>query len=529
VYTRVYVVLQMNRGLIHIDGHNSDLGLCWCMLTAMTSRGLPPSGRPVDRRSLAHLDPRVEIPSYDRGAVSGSIVHIGVGGFHRAHLATYVDELCASGRTEWGIIGSGVLPKDRTMAEVLHRQDGLYTLIVRGAQTTTVRVVGSILKYIHGAPDPEPLIEQLANASTRMVSLTVTEGGYPVDEVTGGFDPSKAPAGRNSAFGVIGEALVRRRNEGIGPFTVVSCDNVVSNGNVARAATLGVAEEHDPQLRNWIEGTVPFPNSMVDRITPATTDADRDWLAAEYQISDGWPVVTEPFRQWVIEDEFVGDRAPWEEVGAIVTPDVERYELMKLRLLNAGHSCVAYLAGVAGVEYVHDAMADPLFERFLRRFLQDEAGPALPDVPGMDIPSYQASLIERFSNPAIRDQISRLCLDGSAKFPKFLMPTVRAQLSRQGPVELSAMAIAGWCAYLIGIADDGKPITHAHDPDLETVREYALRSVDNPSNFIGYRPVFGEDLPRQARFVEAFERAITSIRSSGVRPTLDAFLSPRGS
>jgi mannitol 2-dehydrogenase len=487
-----------------------------------TSRSSQPIA--LSDETLGKLDPRVKVPRYDRTAVRAAIVHIGVGGFHRAHLATYVDDLCSAGHTGWGIMGSGVLPHDRRMAEVLDRQDGLYTLIIRSANETSVRVIGSILDYIHASPQTGSLIRRIAHPDTRLVSLTLTEGGYPVDGVTGGFDSSAAPAGPDSAFGVIVAALEQRQREGVGPLSVVSCDNVIGNGDVARTATLGVAEERDPKLRNWIERTVSFPNSMVDRITPATTETDRDWLAKEYGVADGWPVVSEPFRQWVVEDSFEGDRPPWEEVGVTVTSDVEPYELMKLRLLNAGHSCMAYLAALAGVERVDSAMAEPGVDRFLRRFLVTEAGPVLPQIPGIDVPAYMASLLERFANPAIGDQISRLCLDGSAKFPKFLLPTVRAQLARRGPVDLSALALAGWCAYLMGKADDGSAMTLASDPDLESARAYALNSIEQPSNFLEYRPVFGDDLSRDPGFVESFTRALRSLRAVGVRSTLDVLV-----
>jgi mannitol 2-dehydrogenase len=412
------------------------------------------------------------------------------------------------------------------MADVLDRQDGLYTLITRSAHETTVRVIGSIVDYIHASPETGSLVRRIAHPDTRIVSLTLTEGGYPVDEETRRFDFSAAPAGPDSAFGIIVAALEHRQRHGVGPLTVVSCDNVIGNGDVAKTATLGVAEEHNPKLRNWIEGTVPFPNSMVDRITPATTETDRDWLAQEYGIADGWPVVSEPFRQWVIEDSFEGDRPPWEEVGVTVTSDVEPYELMKLRLLNAGHSCMAYLAALAGIERVDSAMAEPGIVRFLRRFLECEAGPVLPKIAAIDVPAYTASLLERFSNPAIGDQISRLCLDGSAKFPKFLLPTVRAQLALGGPINLAALALAGWCSYLVGVADDGAAISHASDPDLETARSFAAASADEPLRFLAYRSVFGDDLPLQPRFVDAFVSALSSLRSVGVRSTLAASVTP---
>lgn len=493
----------------------------------MSNQAVPPGPTPLEEKALGRLDPRVAVPLYDRRALRQSIVHIGVGGFHRAHLATYVDDLCSAGHTSWGILGSGVLSTDRRMAGVLERQDGLYALITRSAHETSVRVIGSIVDYIHASPETGALIRRIAHPDTRIVSLTLTEGGYPVDEETRQFNSSTAPAGPTSAFGIIVTALEQRQQHGAGPLSVVSCDNVIGNGLVAKTATLGVAEERNPKLRNWIEQTVSFPNSMVDRITPATTDADRDWLAQEYRISDGWPVVSEPFRQWVIEDSFEGDRPPWEEVGVTITSDVEPYELMKLRLLNAGHSCMAYLAALAGIERVDSAMAEPRIDRFLRRFLESEAGPVLPKIPGIDVPAYTSSLLERFSNPAIGDQISRLCLDGSAKFPKFLLPTVRAQLARGGPIELSALALAGWCAYLVGVADDGGPISHASDSDLETARSYAAASAEEPSRFLEYRSVFGDDLSLEPRFVAAFETALRSLRSVGVRSTIDAVVTPR--
>jgi mannitol 2-dehydrogenase len=494
----------------------------------MSNQAAPPGPIPLGDKALGRIDPRVSVPLYDRRTLRQSIVHIGVGGFHRAHLATYVDELCSAGHTSWAIMGSGVLPGDRRMADVLKQQDGLYALITRSAHQTAVRVIGSIVDYIHASPETGSLIRRIAHQDTRIVSLTLTEGGYPVNEETRRFDSSAAPAGPNSAFGIIVAALEQRQRQGVGPLSVVSCDNVIGNGDVTRTATLGVAEARNPKLRNWIERTVPFPNSMVDRITPATTDADRDWLAKEYGIVDGWPVVSEPFRQWVIEDSFDRDRPPWEEVGVTVTSDVEPFELMKLRMLNAGHSCMAYLAALAGIERVDSAMEEPRIDRFLRRFLESEAGPVLPQIPGIDVPAYTASLLERFSNPAIGDQISRLCLDGSAKFPKFLLPTVRAQLARGGPVDLSALALAGWCAYLLGVADDGAAISHASDPDLETARSYAAASAKEPSRFLAYRSVFGDDLPLEPRFVEAFGTALRSLRSLGVRSTLDALLTPRG-
>lgn len=474
--------------------------------------------------SLRSLDPRIAVPGFDRSSATPGIVHIGVGGFHRAHLATYVDELCEQGAQGWGIVGAGVMESDQRMASVLGDQDGLYTLITRSDTETTVRVVGSIVDYVLAAGDVSPLVARIADPSTRIVSLTVTEGGYPVHEDTREFDPANAPSGPHSAFGVIVTALQRRRDAGVGPLTVMSCDNVISNGEVARAAVLGVAQQQSRDLASWIEANVAFPNAMVDRITPATTDADRLWLLEQYDLVDGWPVVTEPFRQWVIEDTFAAGRPRWEDVGATVTDNVEPYELMKLRLLNAGHSSIAYLAALAGIELVNQAVAEPEINRFLSTFLEEEAGPVLPDIPGIDVPAYQATLIERFSNPAIGDQVSRLCLDGSAKLPKFLLPTVRGQLRVGGPVRLAALALAGWCSYLVGVADDGSRIEHASDPDLDRAREFAAASLAEPAAFLSYDRVFGDDLPKEPRFREAFESALVRLRSDGVAATLAGIL-----
>lgn len=479
---------------------------------------------PLTTATLRQLDTRIAVPTYERSGLIPGIVHIGVGGFHRAHLATYADELAAAGHRGWAITGSGVRRADSAMAEVLEAQDGLYTLITRSETATSVRVIGSIVDYVLADDDTEPLVARIADPATRIVSMTVTEGGYPVNEDSRSFDPKQAPAGPGSAFGIIVAGLRRRRDLGVGPLTVMSCDNVIGNGNVSRVAVLGVAEEQDAALARWINDNVTFPNGMVDRITPATTDADRTFLADKYGLHDAWPVVTEPFRQWVIEDSFADGRPPWDDLGITVTSDVEPYELMKLRLLNAGHSTMAYLAALAGLELVDEAMREPLISGFLASFLENEAGPVLPNIPGIDVPAYQATLIERFSNPAIGDQISRLCMDGSAKFPKFLMPTIRNQLRAGGPIQLSALALAGWCSYLVGIADDGSEFTPASDPDLENARSFAKRSLSEPALFLGYTRVFGDDLSADERFRNAFVDALGQLRSIGVSGALAATL-----
>ncbi|WP_205712257.1 mannitol dehydrogenase family protein [Euzebya rosea] len=471
--------------------------------------------------SLSEADDRLRRPDYDRTALRRSIVHIGVGGFHRAHLATYVDELCRGGHTDWSIVGAGVLPHDAAMAQVMADQDGLYTLLVRDRDGVEATVIGSIVDYVHAHPDPEPLVARIAHADTAIVSLTVTEGGYPVDDVTGEFDPDSHNAAPGSAFAALVAGLARRRADGAPPITVLSCDNVIGNGTVTRTATLGLARTTDPDLADWIERTVAFPNSMVDRITPATTDEDRAWLSRERGLDDAWPVATEPFRQWVVEDHFSGPRLPLEDLDVIVTDDVEPYELFKLRLLNAGHSCLAYLARVAGHRRVDEVMAEDRFAEFLRTFLDAEAGPVVPPAPGIDLEDYKASLVTRFANPAIGDQVDRLCIDGSSKFPKFLVPTIQRQLAAGGPVELSMLALAGWCRYLQGAADDGTALELSADPHLAEAMAFADAARADPAAFLGYRRVFGEALAGDPTVHEAFTEALTRLTADGVRVTID--------
>ncbi len=470
---------------------------------------------------LAHLPASVGAPSYDRSALRPAIVHIGVGGFHRAHLAAYVHELCTRGRTDWAIVGAGVRPSDSAMADALRAQDHLYTMIVRGPTETSVEVIGSIVDFELADDDATALVERIAAPETQIVSMTVTEGGYPVDDSTGDYVADSPAAGPTSAFGIIAAALDQRRAAGGPPLTVMSCDNVLSNGDVARAATLGEAARFGDELVEWIDRNVSFPNSMVDRITPATTDADREWLAAEHGVLDRWPVVTEPFRQWVIEDDFAGERPPLELLDVIVTDDVAPYELMKLRLLNAGHSCLAYIASLLGHVTVDQALADDQLRAFVVKFLEREARPTVPPVAGIDLAAYTTSLVERFSNPQIGDQVARLCLDGSAKFPKFLLPTIRLQLDGDGHVALSSLALAGWCEYLVRAAGPDATYTAASDPLLAEALDRAARSTVDPLEFLAFDAVFSPDLASDPTFASAFVDGLNRIRSVGLRSAID--------
>jgi mannitol 2-dehydrogenase len=469
-------------------------------------------------------------PRYDRSAVTTGIVHLGVGGFHRSHQAMYVDRLLESGQAQdWGICGVGVLPSDRRMAEVMAAQDCLYTLVVKYPDGyLDARVVGSIVEYLLAPDDPEAVVEKLAAPGTRLVSLTVTEGGYNTSPVTGAFDAT-APAvvadlqpgaALRTSFGLVTEALVRRRERGLAPFAVVSCDNIPGNGHLARDSFAAFAGLRDPALGEWVAAEVPFPNSMVDRITPVTTDADRAQLAATTGVEDAWPVVCEPWTQWVLEDSFPGGRPPLEDVGVQLVADVAPYELMKLRLLNAGHQVLGHLGRLAGHEYVHEACQDPLFREFLLGYLDEEATPTLAPVPGIDLRRYKADLVGRFANPAIRDTLARLCENASDRIPQFLLPVLRADLAAGREIRRSVAVLAGWARTAEGGDDRGRPIELA-DPRREALLARA-RDAD-PLAFLRETDVFG-DLAEDPRVAAAFTQTLTSLRERGTRRTVEALV-----
>ena len=473
--------------------------------------------------SLSRLDPRISVPVYDRSILGRGIVHIGVGGFHRAHQAVYLDDVCRAGASDWSITGAGVLPGDTLMADALATQDHLYALVTRDDRVTDVRIIGSITDYVLAVSDIEPLVARIADADTRIVSMTITEGGYPIDEASGEFAPPPVSA-LPPAFEALARAFQRRRAAGRGGVTVQSCDNVMGNGDVTRMVTLGICAMIEPGLQAWAADNVAVPNSMVDRITPQTTDADRAFLAAEYGLVDRWPVVAEPFIQWVIEDVFPYGRPPYEDVGVLVTDDVRPYETLKLRILNAGHATTAYMAALVGHTYIHEIMADPPLARYLQQFHDDEATPSLPPVSGIDVTRYKRTVAERFANTEVRDQVARVCLDGTSKWPKFLVPTVESQLEQGGQVRLSALAIAAWCQYLLGRDDAGNAIDVAADPRLDEAQAFARESVADPAAFLGFTDVLGPRLSTDPRFVSAFGDALISIREVGVYRTLARWL-----
>ncbi|HSO99356.1 MAG TPA: mannitol dehydrogenase family protein, partial [Solirubrobacteraceae bacterium] len=450
----------------------------------------------LNTAALPALRGRLPVPEYDRRRASAGVVHIGVGGFHRAHQAVYHDRMMAEhDALEWGICGVGVMPQDRRMRDVLTAQDGLYTLIIKHPDGRyEPRVVGSVLEHLFAPDDPERVVQRLASETTRIVSLTLTEGGYSVDDDSRAFDASRADIARDlvpgappqTAFALVTEALARRRQRGIRPFAVVSCDNLVDNGDIARTAFSGFGRLRDPDQGDWIAEAVAFPNSVVDRITPATTGANRDELRRRIGLEDGWPVVCEPFIQWVLEDVNPGPRPPYEAVGVQVLADVRPFEQMKLRLLNAGHQAVAYFGALLGYRLVHEAVRDPLVRNFLTAYLQDEAVATIGGVAPAQLQAFAGAVPQRFSNPAISDTLARLAVDASDRIPKFVLPVIRAQLERNGSIQRATAIIVAWARCL---ASPAQPLEMA-DRRLDDLLDRARRDDGDPGVFIAYQPVF---------------------------------------
>jgi mannitol 2-dehydrogenase len=449
-------------------------------------------------RNLGAIEARgVAVPGYDRATLAPRILHLGVGGFHRSHMALYTDELAKAG-SDWGIRGVGLLEADRRMAEALGGQDHLYTLIERDSDSSRPRVIGSIVDYALCIGDVDAFAARLADPELSIFSMTITEGGY---SLTHG----------NPTLEAIATGLEARRAGGAAPLTVLSCDNLPGNGTVARTAIVSVCESRSSELARYVDGACTFPNSMVDRITPQTADPDRAWLSEEIGIDDAWPVVAEPFRQWVIEDAFAAGRPRYEDVGALFTASVHDWELYKLRMLNATHSCMAYLMALAGVVYVDEAMAIATVRSYLERFLTVEAIPTLAEIPGHPPDDYARTVLHRFENTGVRDQIARLCIDGTAKFPSFLIPTVERELDLDGPIECAALALAGWARYLAVTPASERAL----DPRGERAATLAVQSLDDPLAFLELDEVFTPVLRESGRFRDSFAHASRSLAEDG--------------
>ena len=460
------------------------------------------------------------------------IVHIGVGGFHRSHQALYIDNYIEQQPpgSQWGICGVGLLKYDEKMQTALQSQDCLYTLVERSSTEDTARVIGAITEYLLAPENPQALIDKLADEACRIVTLTITEGGYYVIEGTGELDTEHAniqhdlqhPNEPVSVYGFLTAALTLRREQGLPPFTVLSCDNIQGNGNLAGKMLTAFAKLQNLELGEWIADNVAFPNSMVDRITPATTPDDIQMVCDRFAIKDAWPVVAEPYIQWVVEDKFCAGRPHWESVGVQMTDDVHPYEMMKLRLLNASHSLLGFLGSLLGYRYTSEAMENTLIRQAIEQ-LMDEVTPTLPALPGVDLSDYKQTLINRFSNPKVRDQLSRLCLNSSDKLPKFVLGSLRDKLEQGGEVNYLSFTVAAWFRYLKGVDEKGQPLP-IDDPMAATLREKAQDGGDNPTPLLDIAAVFGK-LSESERFTTAVADHLKQLHTAGTQAVLENLLS----
>ncbi len=479
---------------------------------------------------LPEISETASVPQYRPGSLKAGIVHFGVGNFHRAHQAVYLDSLFNLGLDhDWALVGAGVRANDEDMRRKLVGQDYLTTVVEQEADRSSARVTAAMIDFLP-VGDLAAISAALAAPSTRIVSLTVTEGGYYIDPASQRFDTSHAdivadsgnPDAPKTVFGLILLGLQLRRARGLQPFTVMSCDNIPGNGHVTQNAVAGLAELIDPALGKWVREAVAFPNGMVDRITPATGQRERDALEAEFGIVDAWPVFCEEFKQWVLEDNFPAGRPALEKVGVQFVADVAPFEHMKIRILNGGHATIAYPAGLLDIHFVHEAMEYPLVRAFLEKVEREEIIPVVPPVPETDLGEYYRLIERRFSNPKIGDTIQRLCLDGSNRQPKFILPSAADRLAAGQSVTGLALVTALWARYCYGQSDSGKPIP-PNDPNWDRLTALARAAKDDPKAWLTMGDIFGP-LASNATYGAAFTTALASLWSRGTKATLEAYL-----
>lgn len=478
----------------------------------------------LNTENLSKISESITVPTYDRTKVKTGIVHVGIGGFHRSHEAFYTDQLLHDpSASDWGICGIALLEFDTKIYQTLKDQNGLYTLIVKeldGTQTT--RVIGSIVEYLYAPENTLAVIEKMASPEVKIISLTITEGGYNYNEATKEFDfntPSiqhdlehaDAP---KTIFGYLTQALKLRKERGLKGCTIQSCDNIQGNGHMTKRMLLSYVSKAVPELVEWIESHVSFPNAMVDRITPATAPSDIINLKETTGVEDAWPVVCEPFKQWVIEDDFIEGRPAWETVGAQFVENVEPYEKMKLSLLNAGHSVLGILGALIGYDTIDESVSNIHISTFLHNYMDIEVTTTLGDLEGINLKEYKDSLIERFGNINIKDQIDRICSESSAKFPIFILPTVNAQLVEKGSVEFAAFVVAAWAIYSLGKDENGKDVV-IKDAMKSQLHDKAIASVIEPTSFLTLESIFGK-LQSSAVFKAAYTKAYEDITKNGV-------------
>jgi mannitol 2-dehydrogenase len=481
--------------------------------------------------TINQLGGNIGVPSYRRDQLTAGILHIGVGNFHRSHQAVYLDELFDTGQGfDWALVGAGVREADEVMRQKLLAQDLYTTVVEQEADHSSARVTGSMIDYIKPG-DSQALIARLADPAIRIVSLTITEGGYYIDSATGKFDAAHAdivhdaaiPDHPKTVFGLLLAGLAKRNAASIAPFTVMSCDNIPHNGDVTRDSLLGLAALSGNGFEKWVKDNVAFPNGMVDRITPATTDRERALLRDNFGIEDSWPVFCESFKQWVLEDNFPTGRPPLENVGVQFVTDVSPFELMKIRILNGGHAVIAYPAALMDIHFVHDSMQNKLVKGFLDKIENDEIIPCVPPVPDTNIDDYYQLIVRRFSNPKIGDTISRLCLDGSNRQPKFIIPSIVDRLKAGKSVTGLALESALWCRYCFGETDSGKHIAPNDPSQWDRLQTVAKAAKTDPTAWLAMHDIYG-DTAKAPEFQSAFKTALNALWKNGTQETLTRYI-----
>ncbi len=487
--------------------------------------------------TISNLPHTVQRPAYNRDGVGIGIVHLGVGAFHRAHQAVYTDEVIAKHGGDWGI--SGVSLQSPKVHDSLAPQDCLYTVAERGADTQNLRIIGALKEVLVATENPEAVLARIADPKTHIVSMTITEKGYLRDGASGDSgallvdhpDIKHDLANPNSPrtmHGFVAGALNRRRQNGAGGLTLLSCDNLPANGKALKQVVLDFAKLLDEDLARWIEQNVTFPSTMVDRIVPATTDDDIKKISKTLGLDDMAPVVCEPFIQWAVEDDFAGPRPPWEDVGVQIVADVAPFEEMKLRLLNASHSALAYLGYLGGFEFIHQAMKNESYANFVRAMMDDEITPTLQIPVGTDVETYKNKLIERFKNPNLHHATWQIAMDGSQKIPQRLLQTIRARIKSNCSYDRLALPVAAWMRFVSGMDESGKAID-VRDP--MSGRFKAIAGAENHagdvagyvSAMLGVREVFGDDLLLNNDFRETVTSALQSLYNNGARATVENF------
>jgi len=471
----------------------------------------------------ATLPASVQQPQYDRSQLRSRIVHFGFGAFHRAHQALLTDRVLNAQSGDWGICEISLFSGDVLMSQ-LREQKHLYTVLEKGADGNKPIIIGAVNECLNAKLDTlAAIIEKFCEPQVAIVSLTITEKGYCIDPASGELDLTqpriehdlKYPHEPHSAPGILVEALHRRRERGLPPFTVLSCDNIPDNGHVVKNAVLGMAQTRSPELAQWIAEHVSFPATMVDRIVPAATDESLAEIADVLGVFDPCAISCEPFIQWVIEDNFVAGRPAWETAGVQLVEDVQPWEQMKLRMLNGSHSFLAYLGYLAGFAHINECMQDAAFREAARQLMLNEQAPTLR-IKGVDLNAYADSLLERFANPALKHRTWQIAMDGSQKLPQRLLDGIRIHLLRQSDWPLLALGVAGWMHYVSGVDDAGETID-IRDPLADKIRAIVETSSSDErvTALLTLKEIFGNDLPHNPLFVDAVSQAWRNIETLG--------------